>query len=112
MRAWWHAHAAWEVGWRATTGAHRHSLKGLIHLAAANYHLDRGHRRAAQRLFDGAARHLAGSEPLRWPFDTGVLLAACAAAAARLEAGRVVTAVRPCLLKMLVAWSGCSPAVD
>ena len=102
---WWDAHEAWEDGWRATGGKHRHYLKGLIQLAAANYHLDRGHPRAARRLFDGAARHLAESEPLRWPFDTGVLLAACATAAARLDAGRTVAAVRPCLLPMMAAWT-------
>ena len=102
---WWHAHEAWEDGWRSVSGQHRHYLKGLIQLAAANYHLERGNRRAAQRLFDGAARHLADSEPLRWPFDTGVLLAVCAAAAARLDSGQTVAAVRPPLQRMLAAWS-------
>lgn len=102
---WWHAHEAWEDGWRALTGPHRHYLKGLIQLAAANHHLARGNRRAAQRLFDGAAGHLAGSQPLRWPFDTGLLLAACAAAAVRLEAGGPVAPVRPGLQAMLAAWS-------
>lgn len=102
---WWHAHEAWEDGWRAVTGQHRHYLKGLIQLAAANHHLARGNRSAARRLFDGAARHLADSEPLRWPFDTGVLLAACAVAAARLDGGQAVGALRPKLLPMLAAWT-------
>ena len=88
---WWHAHEAWEDGWRSVSGQHRHYLKGLIQLAAANYHLERGNRRAAQ--------------PLRWPFDTGVLLAVCAAAAARLDSGQTVAAVRPPLQRMLAAWS-------
>lgn len=102
---WWHAHEAWEDGWRAMTGDHRHYLKGLIQLAAANWHLDRGNRRAARRLFDGASRHLAGSDPQRWPFATGHLLAACAAAAIRLDTGATVRPLRPRLQAMLVAWA-------
>ncbi len=109
---WWHAHEAWEDGWRAVSGQHRHYLKGLIQLAAANYHLVRGNRGAARRLFDGAAGHLAGSEPLRWPFDTGVLLAACAAAAARLDSGHTVAPVRPKLQPMLAAWSASAHGED
>ena len=103
---WWHAHEAWEDGWRATTGPHRHYLKGLIQLAAANYHLARGHARAACRLLDGAAGHLAASEPLRWPVDTGLLLVACAAAAVRLDAGILLAPIRPGLCAMIAAWSG------
>ncbi len=100
---WWSAHEAWEAAWRAYPGRDRDYLKGLIQLAAVNHHLAGGKSSAARRLLDGAARHLGDSEPLRWPFDTAHLLAACAAAALSLDAGRPVAPMRFGLCAMIAA---------
>ncbi len=92
--AWWSAHEAWEEVWRAYPGRDRDYLKGLIQLAAVNHHLASGRASAARRLIEGVVHHLGDSEPLRWPFDTAHLLAACAAASLALDAGRAVTPMR------------------
>ncbi len=55
----WHAHEAWEVVWLAERGEEREFLQGLIQLAAAYHHLQRGTLRGAVRLFDAALRRLA-----------------------------------------------------
>ncbi len=93
----WEAHEHWETIWRAYPGHDRDYLKGLIQLAAVNYHLVRGNRRAARRLLDSGVRHLQDSDPLAWPFDTGHLLVVAAALAAKLDAGH---ALRPVDLRL------------
>ncbi len=84
----WHAHEAWEVAWRAYHGEDRDYLKGLIQLAAANFHLARGKPGPARRLLDSAARHLERCNPLAWPFDTAHLIAVTAALVARIDQGK------------------------
>lgn len=55
----WHAHEAWEVLWLEARGDSRLFLQGLIQLAAAYHHVQRGTFRGAVRLFDAALAKLA-----------------------------------------------------
>src|SRR5258708_430927 len=45
------AHETWEDLWRDTAGPEATFFKGLIQAAVALYHLERGNRRGADRLF-------------------------------------------------------------
>jgi predicted metal-dependent hydrolase len=60
----WHAHEAWEVLWLKSAGEEKIFLQGLIQLAAAYHHVQRGTFRGGVRLFDAALRKLA-------PFPSG-----------------------------------------
>jgi predicted metal-dependent hydrolase len=60
----WHAHEAWEELWLPATGEHKTFLQGLIQLAAAYHHVQRGTFRGGVRLFDAALAKLA-------PFPAG-----------------------------------------
>jgi predicted metal-dependent hydrolase len=54
----WHAHESWEELWlEAGTDLHQY-LQGLIQLAAAYHHVQRGTTRGAVRLFDAALKRL------------------------------------------------------
>lgn len=55
----WHAHEAWERDWLTATDPHKQFLQGLIQLAAAYHHVQRGTFRGGVRLFDAALRRLA-----------------------------------------------------
>jgi len=57
----WHAHEAWERIWLASQGDERTFLQGLIQLAAAYHHVQRGTFRGAIRLFDAGLAKLATS---------------------------------------------------
>jgi len=50
----WHAHEAWETIWLKTKGPDRTFIQGLIQLAAAYHHAQRGTFKGAIRLFDAA----------------------------------------------------------
>ncbi|HJQ37587.1 MAG TPA: DUF309 domain-containing protein [Thermoanaerobaculia bacterium] len=50
----WHAHEAWEERWLIATGDEKLFLQGLIQLAAAYHHVQRGTFSGAIRLFDAA----------------------------------------------------------
>jgi len=54
----WHAHEAWERDWLGATDPHKQFLQGLIQLAAAYHHVQRGTFRGGVRLFDAALRRL------------------------------------------------------
>jgi predicted metal-dependent hydrolase len=54
----WHAHEAWEVLWLKASGDEKLFLQGLIQLAAAYHHVQRGTFRGGVRLFDAALRKL------------------------------------------------------
>ncbi len=54
----WHAHEAWEGPWLVATGDEREFLQGLIQVAAAYHHVQRGTFRGGVRLFDAALRRL------------------------------------------------------
>ena len=55
----WHAHEAWERIWLASEGSEKRFLQGLIQLAAAYHHVQRGTFRGGVRLFDAALSKLA-----------------------------------------------------
>lgn len=55
----WHAHEAWERDWLRAEGDLRVFLQGLIQLAAAYHHVQRGTFRGGVRLFDAALSKLA-----------------------------------------------------
>ena len=57
-REFWHAHEAWEEIWLKTTGEEKIFLQGLIQLAAAYHHVQRGTFSGGVRLFDAALRKL------------------------------------------------------
>jgi uncharacterized protein len=57
-RKFWHAHEAWEEIWLKSQGDDKQFLQGLIQLAAAYHHVQRGTLRGAVRLFDAALRRL------------------------------------------------------
>jgi predicted metal-dependent hydrolase len=59
----WHAHEAWEQFWLPATGDEKQFLQGLIQLAAAYHHVQRGTLRGAVRLFDAALRRLSAFPP-------------------------------------------------
>jgi predicted metal-dependent hydrolase len=54
----WHAHESWESLWLEAVTDVRQYLQGLIQLAAAYHHVQRGTTRGAGRLFDAALRRL------------------------------------------------------
>jgi uncharacterized protein len=57
-RRFWEAHEAWEELWLASSGDEKQFLQGLIQLAAAYHHVQRGTFRGGVRLFDAALRRL------------------------------------------------------
>jgi hypothetical protein len=54
----WDAHEAWERPWLVTSGDFRLFLQGLIQLAAAYHHVQRGTFSGGIRLFDAALEKL------------------------------------------------------
>ena len=54
----WHAHESWERRWLASEGGEKRFLQGLIQLAAAYHHVQRGTLRGATRLFEAALSKL------------------------------------------------------
>jgi predicted metal-dependent hydrolase len=56
----WHAHEAWEERWLQASGDEKLFLQGLIQLAAAYHHVQRGTFSGGVRLFDAALAKLAG----------------------------------------------------
>lgn len=59
----WHAHEAWERIWLAAVGEEKSFLQGLIQLAAAYHHVQRGTYSGGIRLFDAAREKLDGFPP-------------------------------------------------
>jgi predicted metal-dependent hydrolase len=60
-RKFWHAHEAWERDWLVAEGEERTFLQGLIQLAAAYHHVQRGTYAGGIRLFDAALEKLSHS---------------------------------------------------
>ena len=74
----WHAHEAWEELWLVSSGDEKQFLQGLIQLAAAYHHVQRGTSpRGAVRLFDAALKRL---EPFPEGHDGVLRTRACATA--------------------------------
>jgi hypothetical protein len=62
-REFWHAHESWETIWLEAESDVEQFLQGLIQLAAAYHHVQRGTFRGAVRLYDAALRRLSGFPP-------------------------------------------------
>jgi uncharacterized protein len=54
----WNAHEEWEHLWLTADGEEKLFVQGLIQLAAAYHHVQRGTHRGALRLFDASLRKL------------------------------------------------------
>ena len=65
----WHAHEAWEEIWLKSSGEEKTFLQGLIQLAAAYHHVQRGTVRGAIRLFDAAFAKLDPFPPRYFDVD-------------------------------------------
>ena len=77
----WHAHEALEDLWRATRDPQRRRFyQGIIQLAAAFVHAERGNMRGVQRLLAKAAAKLEGVSSPCLGLDVQALLRAMAAA--------------------------------
>ncbi|HEU4887526.1 MAG TPA: DUF309 domain-containing protein [Thermoanaerobaculia bacterium] len=72
----WHAHEAWEELWLHASGEEKIFLQGLIQLAAAYHHVQRGTFRGGVRLFDAALRKLERFANGRDGIDRGDAIAA------------------------------------
>lgn len=70
--AYWHAHEHWEEPWRRSQASPRHFLQGLIQVAAALHHAQRGRRDLALRLVGRALAHLHQGLPAARTLGTGV----------------------------------------
>jgi predicted metal-dependent hydrolase len=57
-REFWHAHESWEELWLEAETDVEQFLQGMIQLAAAYHHVQRGTYRGGVRLFDAALRRL------------------------------------------------------
>lgn len=65
----WDAHEAWEELWLAAEGDDKQFLQGLIQLAAAYVHVQRGTFSGGMRLFDAAIARLEATGLLRLGVD-------------------------------------------
>ncbi len=68
------AHEVWEELWREATVETRAYYKGLIQLAVALLHAERGNRQGAERLFHSASRLLEPYRPAYAGYDLDTLL--------------------------------------
>ena len=80
---WYAAHDLFEELWHETADPERRSLQGILQVAVAQLHLQRGYRRGATSLFGEALGRLKppGTPDLGWD-----LASLCRAAQQRLEA--------------------------
>jgi uncharacterized protein len=86
--AFWHAHEAWETLWLASSGDTRVFVQGLIQVAAALVHWERGNQRGLLLNWAKARRKLAA---LPTPF-AGLDLAALLAWMDGMAAGTIAAA--------------------
>ncbi len=86
----WHAHEVWEEAWKEDRSAQRDAWKGLIQVAAAVYHLQRGNPGPVPALLVRARIHLEGHGHHLSP-DPQALIQACR----RLEATGEVPVLGP-----------------
>ena len=113
----WHAHEALEDLWRATTDPElRRFFQGIIQLAAAFVHAERGNMRGVQRLLAKSRAKLAASPSPCLALDVTELLKAMALAAG--EAQAVAAADPPrafdwrCKPRLALLPAGCAPAQE
>lgn len=88
----WHAHESWEALWLPSTGDERRFLQGLIQLAAAYHHVQRGTFRGGIRLFDAALTKLEGFPDGYSGIDRGNAVEAARRHRMRIAAGETIDA--------------------
>lgn len=69
-----HAHDTWEEIWRVVTGRHKMFYQGLIQLAVALHHLERGNHRGAEKLIATARQRWADLPECYAGLELSVLL--------------------------------------
>ncbi len=88
----WHAHEAWEEIWLHASGEEKIFLQGLIQLAAAYHHVQRGTFRGGVRLFDAALRKLERFDDGRGGIDRGAAIAAAIEHREKIARGETIDA--------------------
>lgn len=86
------AHELLEHAWKLGPETDRDLWKGVIQVAVAGVHLQRGNRIGARRLLDRALDRLAGQPGVHRGIDVGELRRIAAHARAQLDAGQVPAA--------------------
>ncbi|HSC90859.1 MAG TPA: DUF309 domain-containing protein [Gaiellaceae bacterium] len=84
---WFAAHEELELAWRAAAPEERDFFQGLVHVAVAWYQAGRGNPVGCGRQLEKAARRLGPYAPRHRGLDLVPVLAAVAAARARVAAG-------------------------
>jgi uncharacterized protein len=85
--AYFEAHEELEDEWRVAPAAERDFLQGLVHVAVAWLHAERGNSNGCERQLEKAARRLDAYSPVHRGVDIGLVLDDVAAARARVAAG-------------------------
>ena len=85
--AYFEAHEELEDEWRTAPAPERDFLQGLVHVAVAWLHAERGNGNGCERQLEKAARRLDGYRPEHRGVDIGLALDTVAAARARVAAG-------------------------
>jgi uncharacterized protein len=81
------AHEALEDEWRIAPDAERDFLQGLVHVAVAWLHAERGNRPGCERQLAKAERRLSGYRPSHRGVDVALVLDEVGHARALVEAG-------------------------
>jgi len=85
--AYFDAHEELEDEWRDAPSAERDFLQGLVHVAVAWHHAERGNRPGCERQLEKAARRLGPYAPAHRGVDVATVLAEVAGARARVASG-------------------------
>jgi hypothetical protein len=85
--AYFKAHEELEDEWREAPEPERDFLQGLVHVAVAWYHADRGNRPGCERQLEKAERRLSAYSPEHRGVDIDVLLADVVRARELVESG-------------------------
>lgn len=72
--SYWHAHEAWETLWIAQKGETRRFIQGLIQIAAALVHWQRGNRRGLLLNWGKARPKLTGFGSPYWGLDLNAIV--------------------------------------
>jgi uncharacterized protein len=81
------AHEELEDEWRVAPTQERDFLQGLVHVAVAWLHAERGNRPGCERQLEKAARRLNAYRPRHRGVDVGLVLGDVSAAQKRVAAG-------------------------
>jgi hypothetical protein len=85
--AYFEAHEELEDEWRTAPAAERDFLQGLVHVAVAWLHAERGNRNGCERQLVKADRRLDGYRPRHRGLDVDIVLLDVAAARTIVESG-------------------------